>query len=1808
MKQMKKRMVLFLVCLLVILPVVSGATLLIEPVAAAETETVDASARLGDKSSLPTDQQVGATGASTAQPNIEAVEELDEVPATSDPVESSEEVVDDENQMQEEAPEDSSLVQQQTQTSADSVRNASEAFHSYVQGVGATEVYLRDESAAEAATVDWRVLRNEGYQLLIQLNNYQPTSTISNRQIKVEIPRGVLVRKDHLNNLVNTTSSIYSYTVDGVDETATYQLDTNFNRTLFVDPVNGTDPYSQEYITGATVSFEISPLIDTLGIIINLLPNYEDGTTNSPNFWTGVSGDSLTRNQPLKVQLVEDEQPVKTLLMDDFIIPSTAELVTITRGPDASTTTPGPQTLDEELQLIMQTRVRNNTENASNNAYYMSNSSYQAYLPYKEISTGQYLSATLIPEKMDAWIARITSSTSNGGVPVLKYSAETLADGRVVVTYSFVDDTQEYLVSALNLEMHYRLPSQPNAAGQAFAVGEQILYTRPNLGWTMRNYTYDEDGNRSMEDNKVVPLSDSTQGITITSGDAFKFEFHSRANPYSTISTAGTDVSALLGYALLRNETPAEGKAQVTYQFDTTNAWEYGVTTVQYWTVNSTYGGSLAASRNYTYGFNFVLQKKGDPAGNGLVRGTYDLTPSQAYQGIQISRTDGSKRNLLGYGTNERYYYYVNREMLANGTFTSEVPADFDIKDYYIKELSYELEVSSSYISGDKDRPRESGGQFYGHTFVNAGTSGKARFEITPAAGYNGNTLSGEVRTTLIDRTSNGSDVGLFLDDSTKKMTITDENNKLLKESTDSVDVGKEVTVSASALSCFYPYAATSYAPNPVFLIRTPIDLDLNRGSIQLEQEGQQLDFTIDDPVRLADGSNLYYVKPTNSKGMGYFTEARELVGGPINISYKMKVNISARSEAIAYRELLFVADQKYASYLGGSYGNYFVDDAWGIGSSLSADKTRFYSTGGVTKLASTRLGSVFNTNPPKLDFHYDSQEGTRLSSNVQDPENPTSGGILDKESTVFSASFDFKNISQAGYVDNSGRFIFYLPIAKKGVTAEWADPDQLQEFSLTLKEKLTITSSQEVNYQVGYSMDTDKKFNNNQSNFDGDNTYASYEDYRSVENNLDKVTMIKVIAQPNEATGIRIPFGEEMTATMSLGYSPSNEQAFYDLTGEKTSWKAYVSQTYTMGGARNEFPGTSVEKTMRIRYRPERRTINLWAYNESDYPDGGNKTDTVTLPNFVNRFNVQLNALTDANFTNVNLASITDIKSNAESSTSYGNTTFGFLNGLNVADIENEADPALKDLILAMNSGNLALGETAATNSLSYRIYNANNINDTLESRQVRLVYTSKDSDDIEFEVVLNINRRITLIKAKTALMAGKVYREFTHTADNPNTTLENGAFTLQYAFDEHASERWPDNPAEDDIYLKFTPVTATDQLKSSLPAGDTILMKIQSTETNVPPEYYYYKNESASEQTKIPLTQFKKMGTNASDNEFLTLAMIEAHSKKAEYLSYLFIFNFANKDTAIAATDSIGLVFDFGEDWETNYQPFKIENKRRIENRSPALDAGTYEEHEPIQLKGTLGLSDVATAVDSYNENKSLALSLALYEKGTDNQIDWPQGVLLRDMRDASNPQRLIRPKNVEGELQFVYEVGAISSLTEMPYQLAIYTEAQSIAATKEYEVQVTALRDHSGTHPLMGEVLAQDKLAFQVVPAKQNGLRVQSLAKDRLVYNRSSDQQAAITFSAENIEKIVPVLQVKVGQGYINMANWSDVVVNDLSNLTIDPAITNPFNLQFRDQLDESLNGEYRIVFNAYEQDSDVEPLYELAWTFLIWDPPS
>ncbi|MBO1305272.1 hypothetical protein JZO70_03805 [Enterococcus sp. 669A] len=1810
MRKLKKLGLIFLATLLVILPVVSGLTMLAEPMLAAETETVDSSESLGNKTVLPTEQIQTTEESTVSSADLEQSTNTSEQPIIEEGTDQSdveEEPIVDESTFEEQLGTDSQSLtdadvdnENNKQGEPDSLRDTNNAFRSYIESEsnGAQNVFLRNEVSSDKVEVNWKILKNDGYELDIQLNNYLPEATVNSRQIEVFIPRGVLVKRAHLENIVSGNSNIRSVEVRDMDSTVTDQVNLNFIRSAFFNPTSGTNTYSKDYVTGGTVIFNVSSSASTLEFKINLLPNFEEGTNNNRNFWTGVTDGSLTRGQPLTAKLIENATTVETLIMDDFKIPSTTSLSVVTRGPSTGTTTPGPQTLDEDLQLIMQPRLRNDSENSSSNAYYMSNVTFQAYLPYMPLDNGQYLSATLLTDKMDAWVNG--TAASNNGNPLIQYSTELQTDGRVIITYSFVDISKEYLLYIHDLQLYYRLPSQPNAEGNFFSLGKDLYYTQNNLGWKFHNYKYSESENYEMVETKNVPLTDppsNQKPLEITSGEAFSFAFLKRGN-YEAISVEGTPATTLLGYAQITNKSSASGAVRASYQFDTENKWNYGVTTVQFWTVDSNYGGSLAASRNYEYNFDFTLQKR-DPQGTGdTLHGTYKLIPSQQYQGVTISHDYGTDSPLLGY-RNERYYYYVNREMLANGTFTGGLPEGFNYKDYYIKELAYNFEISSKegddYISGDGGRMKESGGQFYGYTFGGTNSKGKVKYELSSAGSTPGVTLSGENTTTIINKSKSDQDVGLFLSNTTqKRMRVLDENNVPLTQSTQRVDVGKKVTVTASAVASFYPYGATNYAPNPVFLIRTPVDLDLDVSSIHMAQDGTSLTVVTDEPVELPDGSKLYYAKPTDSDGLGYYNEDREMVGRTIDISYQMTVNIRARTEPIRYNELLFITDQKYAAFPSGSYAGYAVNDIWGIASTLGTEKAGFYFIGGIAKLATTNSGYMFNTNPPKLDFGLESEE-SGLSPNVREELNLKYDGVLDKEAVEFESTFTYENTKQPGQIDSDGKLIFYLPIAKEGLKPEWALDQETPEFSLSLTKELDLDPEWGT-YEVGYSTDRDKRFDNRLANFVGSGNYANYMPYEQIvdTNSLDNVTMIKIVAKPKE--GIIIPYGEKVTATMSLKYSSSNANDFYNRTGEKTYWTPFVLQVYTMNGTKNEFENNAPQQTVRIRYRPEFDPIPIWAYNETDYPtgeaDGMNKEATVSLPSFINKFNLQIKSVEPVG---VDLVTSDTIGTNLDRPVEYGNRTFGFLHGLNEnAQVQLSSSPILE------------LGGTLVKeqNQLSYQIFNTNNINKTASTKQVKIVYVSKGSDDIGFEVILEIKRRASSIKAETALMAGKSYLSFTEDGNN-DTTLEDGAFTLQTNLEDNLLlTNWPeDDSKKEEVYLEFNSTSGTTP-QNGLPLGDTILMKVQPANDIKEPEYYYYRKESqvgSDPETKIELVDFKKMGDSGESS--LSWEDLTRHiTNKA---SYLFIFDFANEEAQTTTTDTISLKFGFFEEYDAAPQSFVIETKRVITNDLENLNTVPYEMHDPIELNGKFGLTDVGTAVDSYNIEKYLALNLKLFKAG-EGEISWPQGVLIQDI---INSNTIIKPKLVDGDLQFVYPSSEITNvLRELEYKLKIFTDTQPFKPGN-YTIKVNALKDYSDTHPLGGQTIGEADISFTVREPTSRGLRVQSAATDRLVYNKTSSQEATIDLKVEGIGQVIPVLEKKVLNNYVEVT-WSDIIETPQPD-SDNPVSTNPFVIKFK-ELDPTMlqtqNGEYRIVFKAYENADDTEPLYEVPWTFLIWDPPS
>lgn len=1777
MKKIKKLQMFLMACLLLVFPIINSSVAFAETVT---TETTETSESAENKKQDKTEDSV------TSDSSIDKELPTVEIPAAEESNESTDEV-----------------TPQATDV----------PFAASIGEMNNREVVLREADVTEnKVSVEWQVLKNDGYRLRLQLDNYLPSTTPSKRQLKIKIPQGVIVTLADLGRIVRENTNVTAYEVVDKSTTVVNRFDANFNQTVFVDQVSGTNNFSKNQVTDATIVFSIAPDATSVGFGLNLIPNYEDATSNSPNYWTGVTGDSLTRNRPVTVSLVDDDVAVKELVLDDIVIPSTVTYPVVTGDPNVSgSTRPGVQVLDHVMQMYFQPRVRN-SELSSSNAYYMGNVSFQAYLPYKKLPDGKYLSATLDEASMGQWIAGINSR--NDGNERLRYRQERQADGRIIVTYYFADPTQEYLLNVMNLQLYYIYPSTENEDGHAFAPKDTIYYTNQNLGRTYHNYFYNEDEQGELKKREIAPLRDSTLTMTISS-DQLELAYLNgpRDELNSTISTEGTESTALLGYSLLTNLSVAQGDVKVNYQFDTGNTWNYGVTTVQYWTVDANYSnGTITKGRDYTYSFNFTLQEKGT---NQTISGTYDLKPSEEYKNVKITRSDGQPSNLLGY-SNERYYYYVNREMLAKGLSASDKQAFDDSGEYYIKNLSYNMHISapwlSSYISGDTGRPREGGGQYYGYTFGDVGDQATARFNIVDPSEETKELLpSRDYQTKIIKESATEvtPDITLFLNN---QMSVKNEAGVKLSATTDPVGVGERLSVSATGVPCFYPYGNINYAPNPVFIIRTPVDLDLFDESVRVTQGGEVLEREVEPLGTLADGSNIYYVRPTNGKGMGYYNENREMIGGLIQIDYDMEVNSEVRGESIGYRELLFIADEKFQNGTSGSYSNYRVNDIFGV-------NERLKSRGKVpsAKINSNLYGLMTSVGDPRFNTitaEVDKQLSNELigtgTTEITDPLNPENGGVLDNEEATFDVSFTMSNTHQNGYVDRDGMFVFYLPVAKKDVKSDW-NLERINEFSLDLTGPVRITSSSGINYQVRYTTATNELFNNRGTSFTGTPGYADYVTYDEIVNNgqLDQVTMVKVVAELTAGQEHIIPFGEVMNARMPLKFSKNNPQEFSQYTGQITNWRPFVIQDYSIkDGEMNNYRSAGSEKTVRVRYRPEEQVRDIWAYNETDYPGGivpggevMSKQTSVNLPDFNKNFNLELNKFDDTSLINMNLAEVDYIKNNPNQPVSYGNTTFAF-----ATDLNGTGDLATPDIHQAYGSSgqNIQLGTTASSgNNLRYQIYNADNINDPSGNRQLRITYHSinengEETDDIVFTVLLNIRRKVSAVDAETALIAGKVYREFPNLETNIKTTLTDGAFTTQFAF---GAENLPTfNGKDASVSLVF----GDENVGAGLPPDASLLLKVQSSYEEsgekklVTPEYFFYKNKTSTTQKEIPLTEFTKMGTNQK----MTLADIDRHIADVKKtgmengkLSYLIVSDFANGHANQVNQNTINMKYQInGEANLPQTAPnYSIEAKREISN---AIDEPTinqiYEQSEAIEVNGEFALDSLGTVIDAYNLNKSLALNVKLLKNG--QAIDWPQGTLI------DNGGEIITPRVINSDLQFIYPVAAIGSSTSITYDFSILTDMLPLDVG-DYSLEVTSLKSLSTTHPLNGDSISKTVIPFSVKAKIPTGLRVSSELKPRVIYNQVSNQATQLSLAYENLTSIDAVLEKKDSLGnYVAVPNAVDIIINPLTVTIGDTSLNVQFNT-----IEAINNGEYRISFTGYQ---DSEKVVETAWTFIVWDPPT
>lgn len=1649
------------------------------------------------------------------------------------------------------------------------------------------------ESTDEPVTVNWKTLSSNenAYEFVVQLTDYVGATGTSSRTVEIDIPYGVIVRKSRLNQIVAQNTYITKWEIKNQISKEVNQVNTNFQSSTLFNSGSGND-YTNNYVTGATISFDFNLQATTGGFSLNLFPDYVDNGTRT--YWSGTQNSSLTRGLPLKVRVLEDGVTSQERILDNIFMTSAVEKSIVTNSDGGTSSRyPGIQTLDNEQTIYIQTRLRINEENSSWNAYYMSNPTWEVYAPYKKLASGKYLSAKIDETKMNSWIDSITSA--NGNEKLLQYKLTEKADGRVVVQYSFVNQgtPEEYLLQVSTLELYYTLFSTPESGtatdNNSFKDNDEILFTNDNIGWSFTNTEYDASGNASVKTNPVWELSDSTLGLKITD-DNEKLVFdkdHAVTGNWQTYQTS-EDQQNLLGFTLIKETTGASGLAKANYEFDINNTWKYGVTTVQFWTVASDFGGSLSASQDYVYTFDFVLQKKGTTGSSGQLKGTYQLIPSIAYKGKNITRDEGIEKPLLGYSNNngsavERYYYYVNRQMLFSAVDNAD---DYDLSDYYIKNLSYDFDVTPNsaavgYTSGNATNLRNTGGNFFGTTFgtTTSSTAPKATLSVGAKDKDRGEVYSNTVTTTIQkDKTTNRAEVALGL----RNMTVKNQAGDILSTTANYVNVGDKVTVAATAIAEFYPFADGQYSPNPVFIIRTPVDFDLDTESIKVSQKGSaNLTYELSQAFLLGDdgiNGKAYVVTLKNSSGLGYYNEERELIGNNIQISYDMEVNIAARGLPVSYKELLFIADKDKDSGYGGTNTAYYANDSWGIKEAVSGLASVYQRTNESPRLTNFGVNYQFNTVPGTVDFGLDTSWNDEL---IEGDE--TTVGVLDQSNQEIEATYSMDNTKQSGYVGSNGRYYFYIPIPKAGINQpEWYESGSEIDFSLNLTGEITFESSRDVVYKAYYSTDTNLLYHNGSDALTGSTGYANYVEYDQVKNNLSDVTMIKVVAQVNTETNVIIPYGEKMSATVPLEYSGDTD-SFNEAVGDRITWTPYAVQRYTLGSATSDFYATAPSKQLRIRYRPEKVELDIWAFNETDYPSTDKlKQISYALPNFKNNFDLSIDKLTA---TSLDLVTSTNLET--ENSVLYGNRTYAIANDFNLS---NQTE-------LLSNTANAALGNTVSggTNTLSYSLKNGDYINEVSTSRKVEITYKSSKSDDLLFKIVLNIRRLPSMIHAENTLLAGKHYRTINNDkGDGSTTTLQDGAFTAQFAFETKAYEQESEvqSIVSEDIYL--------DLQNASLPKGATIILKNQSiidendSTKLVAPEYYYYEQTSNQAVSKISLSEFKKMGTETP----LTNQIIGSHIVDNDTVSYLCIIDYGNCETLPATGNgSIDLKFKDSPDESLD---FTINQKREITSTT-ALDKSVYKQNESINLSGTVTTNGIGDAIDAFNFARTISLEAELLD-ANDAFVAWPQGTYATDSEGTRFETKL-----VDGKLIIVYPTYQIDNKEQsLNYQLTIHmlTEALSV---NDYKVQVNLYTDFEGEYPFLNNAVSSSpKLAFSI-EKDNSGLRIVSELEERLIYHGIAQQQVTLNYSQTEISKVAAGLQVLDGQEYVDASSEvTDKIFTDLAseidNTTL--SATGSWTVTFNEQLEASLDGEYRLVIKAYDDQGQL--LQEVPWTFVIWKP--
>lgn len=955
------------------------------------------------------------------------------------------------------------------------------------------------------------------------------------------------------------------------------------------------------------------------------------------------------------------------------------------------------------------------------------------------------------------------------------------------------------------------------------------------------------------------------------------------------------------------------------------------------------------------------------------------------------------------------------------------------------------------------------------------------------------------------------------------------------------IHAGDTVDLSFYMTSTLYPYTSVNFLTQPEAYFIAPQGVTLLESSVTASS-GYGVNVSKEERP---DGTSIYTFALDRGYG-GYRYESGVLRQIPnasgIQISCTLSTDPNLNTSVLKLKDQLFVADRGTTNGLGGSYGSYRYQDQHHL-----IDNTGKQYLGGFQNATTASLTILPNANALTItgQAKLDNEGATAFRSGLDQP--------IYLSGTDRSVDYRLRVENRNYGVVLAKNFYYYIPIPKAG--AGYNDPELMSDsphFSLNLTGPVQVSGSNPQIYDVRYAVTTEGgAYDNGKQNFDNAGGFAVY--YTAAEllaqgYAWQDVAMVKILAVSD------IPGATDDFFRLSLVYGGE------DLTAQVGAETVWASCGYQANGGTeaNHHHTPTAPVAVKLKYQAAQEVALTAFLGNAPVGADATKTATVQLPALGIGTTLQVSRVeTD----NVVLVDAVSEQNKTDWPSSKANYTFS----LTAAAGGSSPAPLLTDAATPP-SWSMQAGQPF---SLNLVLDNANALNDVTTARKV--TFTLTDGACVEVTVTVTIDLEPAVIQdPKTTVDVGKFYDRIGGHVSSIHVTC-NSAVTAQYVL-------------PDMVPASYTGHTIS-WGSGSFPQGARLTL----VDLTDPALLGYYHYQASGEEGAIPLSSFRKMGTNEAYTDRAASGDTTAVN---ETLLLVVDLEPAQKlGTAQAGIYDLTLTA-LGSNGVANVVSTVSVNTSSIRTFQFSTFTVPDTMTSTATVSGTVQPSETAGAETSHLHQKtSLVLSLA--------DAEFPVGSVITY---GGQTYQLSSGR-------FILPLGAINE----PYTFSLALETPYAALspgnyTLQAEVYVSATAD--GTKPFGGEAVAHaagtveilERPVYQLTIATEPQLLTKDQAKQialALTYN-------AATSNADDVLVSFSV-QKKQGSSYLTQNNvLSSVVVN---GATLEPSSATGiiqtkefFPIEGAETVTVNLNaanlepgGTYRLLFQIRGKGDPIEVPY-------------